>query len=50
MTVDYSLYLVTDSTEAILGNQDLVKVVEAAIQGGRELVASLGDGYYTNVA
>ena len=49
MTVDYSLYLVTDSTEAIIGDQDLVKVVEAAIQGGRELVASLGDKHYINL-
>ncbi|KAL2064188.1 hypothetical protein VTL71DRAFT_4682 [Oculimacula yallundae] len=36
--VDYSLYLVTDSTPAILGDQDLVKVVEAALQGGVTLV------------
>lgn len=33
-TVDYSLYLVTDSTPAILGDKDLVKVVEDAIAGG----------------
>lgn len=32
--VDYSLYLVTDSTPGILGNQDLCQVVEAAIKGG----------------
>jgi len=32
--VDYSLYLVTDSTEAILGNRDLVDVVEQALLGG----------------
>lgn len=33
--VDYSLYLVTDSTEAILGSRDLVEVVEQALLGGR---------------
>lgn len=33
--VDYSLYLVTDSTEAILGSRDLIEVVEQALQGGR---------------
>jgi thiamine-phosphate diphosphorylase/hydroxyethylthiazole kinase len=32
--VDYSLYLVTDSTEAILGSRDLVDVVEEALLGG----------------
>jgi len=32
--VDYSLYLVTDSTEAILGSRDLVQVVEQALSGG----------------
>lgn len=32
---DYSLYLVTDSTEAILGSRDLVEVVEQALLGGR---------------
>jgi hypothetical protein len=32
--VDYSLYLVTDSTEAILGSKDLVQVVEQALSGG----------------
>jgi hypothetical protein len=32
--VDYSLYLVTDSTEAILGARDLVEVVEQALSGG----------------
>ena len=37
-TVDYSLYLVTDSTPAILGDRDLVEVVEAALQGGVTLV------------
>lgn len=36
--VDYSLYLVTDSTPAILGNRDLVEVVEAAIRGGVTIV------------
>ena len=38
MTVDYSLYLVTDSTPAILGDRDLVDVVEAALQGGVTIV------------
>lgn len=36
--VDYSLYLVTDSTEAILGARDLVQVVEQALQGGVTIV------------
>lgn len=36
--VDYTLYLVTDSTPAILGDQDIVQVVEQAIQGGVSLV------------
>jgi hypothetical protein len=36
--VDYSLYLVTDSTPEILGDKDLVAVVEAALKGGVTLV------------
>ncbi|TVY31790.1 putative thiamine biosynthetic bifunctional enzyme [Lachnellula subtilissima] len=36
--VDYSLYLVTDSTAAILGDRDLVEVVQAAVGGGVTLV------------
>ena len=36
--VEYSLYLVTDSTPAILGERDLVEVVEAALEGGVTLV------------
>ena len=32
--VDYSLYLVTDSTNAILGDKDLVQVVQKAVEGG----------------
>lgn len=32
--LDYSLYLVTDSTEAILGKRDLVDTVERALEGG----------------
>ncbi|KAJ4355699.1 thiamine biosynthetic bifunctional enzyme [Didymosphaeria variabile] len=36
--VDYSLYLVTDSTEAILGSRDLVQVVEQALLGGVTVV------------
>lgn len=38
MAVDYSLYLVTDSTQAILGDKDLASVVEAAIEGGVTVV------------
>ena len=38
MAVDYSLYLVTDSTEAILGDRDLVTVVRAALEGGGMLL------------
>ncbi|KAL2433726.1 putative thiamine biosynthetic bifunctional enzyme [Exophiala dermatitidis] len=37
-TIDWSLYLVTDSTPAILGDKDIVKVVEQAIQGGVTVV------------
>lgn len=33
--VDYSVYLVTDSTPAILGDKDLVAVVKAAVEGGK---------------
>ncbi|KAI2639675.1 TMP-TENI-domain-containing protein [Hypomontagnella submonticulosa] len=36
--VDYSLYLVTDSTPAILGSADICEVVEAALKGGVTLV------------
>ncbi|OAL48449.1 TMP-TENI-domain-containing protein [Pyrenochaeta sp. DS3sAY3a] len=36
--VDYSLYLVTDSTDAILGSRDLVEVVEQALRGGVTIV------------
>jgi hypothetical protein len=32
--INYSLYLVTDSTDAILGSKDLVDVVEQALLGG----------------
>lgn len=38
MAVDYSLYLVTDSTPAILGDKDLVAVVAAAVKGGVTIV------------
>jgi thiamine-phosphate diphosphorylase/hydroxyethylthiazole kinase len=38
VTVDYSLYLVTDSTPAILGGRDIVEVVEAALEGGVTVV------------
>ena len=33
-SVDFSLYLVTDSTKTILGNRDLVDVVNSAVRGG----------------
>lgn len=33
-SVDYALYLVTDSTPAILGDRDICDVVEAALRGG----------------
>ncbi|KAL6247581.1 thiamine biosynthetic bifunctional enzyme [Rhinocladiella similis] len=36
--IDWSLYLVTDSTPAILGDKDIVQVVEQALQGGATLV------------
>lgn len=35
--VDYTLYLVTDSTAAILGDRDLVQVVKEAVEGGQYL-------------
>ena len=38
MTPDYSLYLVTDSTKAILQDRDLFEVVEDAIRGGVTIV------------
>lgn len=37
-TVDYSLYLVTDSTPAILGDRPLRPVVEDALRGGVSVV------------
>jgi thiamine-phosphate diphosphorylase/hydroxyethylthiazole kinase len=36
--IDYSLYLVTDSTTPILGNRDLFAVVETALEGGVTIV------------
>lgn len=33
-TANYAVYLVTDSTPAILSNKDLPEIVEKAIQGG----------------
>lgn len=33
--VDYSLYLVTDSTPAILADKNLVSVVKEAVAGGQ---------------
>ncbi|KAF2456370.1 hydroxyethylthiazole kinase [Lineolata rhizophorae] len=38
MTPDYTLYLVTDSTPAILGDRDLPSVVRAAVKGGVTVV------------
>lgn len=38
MDVNYSLYLVTDSSQAILGDKDLTSVVEAAVEGGVTVV------------
>lgn len=38
MPVDYSVYLVTDSTPAILGDRDLLWVVEESLKGGVTLV------------
>lgn len=35
---DYSLYLVTDSTPALLGGRDLADVVERALRGGVTIV------------
>ena len=34
MAIDYSLYLVTDSTQSILDGKDLVQVVQQALEGG----------------
>ena len=36
MPLDLSLYLVTDSTPAILKGRDLCDVVEAALKGGTQ--------------
>lgn len=33
-SVNYAVYLVTDSTPAILGDKDLAEIVEQAIRGG----------------
>jgi thiamine-phosphate diphosphorylase/hydroxyethylthiazole kinase len=38
MSVNYGVYLVTDSTPAILGDRDLVAVVEAAVANGVTVV------------
>jgi len=38
MAVDYGVYLVTDSTPAILGSRDLAAVVEASLRGGTGIV------------
>lgn len=35
MALDLSLYLVTDSTPAILGSRNIYKVVEEACKGGK---------------
>lgn len=34
MALDYTLYLVTDSTPAVLGEKKLEDVVQAAVDGG----------------
>lgn len=47
MPVDLSLYLVTDSTPAILKGRDLCTVVEQAIQGGELSVFFLS--IYTSI-
>lgn len=39
MTMDLSLYLVTDSTPAILKGRDICQVVEEALKGGWSLQA-----------
>lgn len=41
MHVDYSVYLVTDNTPAILGQNDIVEVVRAAVEGGSINTVSL---------
>lgn len=33
--VDYSLYLVADATPRILGDRDIIRVVDSALRGGR---------------
>ncbi|KAL8728023.1 MAG: hypothetical protein Q9166_005694 [cf. Caloplaca sp. 2 TL-2023] len=38
MDIDYSIYLVTDSTSAVLGSKNLDNVVRAAVQGGVTVV------------
>lgn len=38
LNTDYALYLVTDSTAAILGDRDLADVVDKACQGGVTIV------------
>lgn len=38
MQVDYSVYLVTDNTPAILGDKDIVEVVRAAVEGGANVI------------
>ncbi|KAK8237887.1 Hydroxyethylthiazole kinase family-domain-containing protein [Phyllosticta capitalensis] len=38
MAVDYSVYLVTDNTPAILRGRDLVAIVKAAVEGGVTIV------------
>lgn len=45
MTVDLSLYLVTDSTPAILGNGDLCKVVEESLKGGTFHPSGFSSGF-----
>lgn len=40
MKVDYSLYLVTDNTPAILGSRDLLQIVRQAVAGGKQTPAA----------
>ncbi len=47
--VDYSLYLVTDSTPAILGGADLCDVVRKALRGGVTVVQYRDKTSYTGV-
>ena len=43
MAVDFSLYLVTDSTPEILKNRDLGGIIKAAVEGGQSEAATKSD-------